>query len=129
MLRPNITEREGSCHCGDCKKVASDSFLNRVQELRDRAGRSLRFTSMVRCPGHNEEIGGAEDSAHLESAKPGPYGAVDIATTDPALRFEIFKIAWQLGFNHYEICDKHIHIGFLPAGHRLKNVINWGKSR
>lgn len=84
---------------------------------------------MVRCVDYNKAIGGSVYSPHLLTAGPGPYGAVDIGTTSPVLRFAIFTTAWLLGFNHYEICDRHIHLGFVPDGHPLKNKINWGKSK
>lgn len=130
MLRRNISDREGSCRCErDCKKVASFPFLDRVQELRDRAGESMRFTSITRCIDHNADIGGVDDSPHLLSADPGPYGAVDIACTDPAKRWTWILIALALGFNHIEVCDKHLHFAFVPEGHRLKNFLNWWKSK
>ena len=128
MLRRNITQREGSCHCG-CGKTASAPFLDRVQELRDRAGVAMPFTSMVRCVDHNADIGGSPDSPHLLTSGPGPYGAVDIACTNPAKRWVWEVIARAVGFNQIEVCDKHMHFALVPEGHKLKNFLNWGVSK
>lgn len=135
-LRRNITVGEATCPCG-CLAVASDTLLDNAQLLRDRVGFALPFNSIVRCPAYNRSIGGSTLSAHLLSLEKGPFGATDIgikprARSDggyPDKTFRIIAVAKELGANNIEVCDGHIHIGWVPFNHAMFETLYWGRSK
>lgn len=64
---PHFTAHELACKCG--RHCAGEYFhderlLDRLEALRERAGRALRINSGRRCPLHNAEVGGAPLSQH-----------------------------------------------------------------
>lgn len=70
---------EFACKCGkycDGYPVEpSEKLLRVLDELRARAGSPVYVNSGIRCPRHNEAVGGADDSRHM-------YGdAADIRST------------------------------------------------
>ena len=85
-------------------------FMLWLDEVRKRAGVSMRPTSSYRSPEYNKGVGGAADSSHTDE----PCNAVDIGK-DPTpgdphwnrARFAIVKAAIELG------CTR---IGFYPNG-------------
>ena len=75
-------------------------FIRWLDTVRDRAGVPIHITSSYRTPEHNEEVGGASDSAHTDV----PCNAVDIGErptpSDPhwsRARFAIIDTALALG--------------------------------
>ena len=125
-LRKNISEKEAECP--HCKKLPSDLFLDKLQELRDACGFALPFKSIYRCPEHNKAIGGSDDSVHItETAL--AFGAADIGMINPRMRMQVIGTALILGFNNIEICDKHIHVGMAPPGSRQIDCMYWGISK
>jgi uncharacterized protein YcbK (DUF882 family) len=78
-------------------------LVERLENARKTAQTSFRITSGLRTIGHNMEIGGKENSAHLTGE------AVDIACTDSQRRMRIVKALLQAGFNRIEIAPYHIH--------------------
>ena len=136
MMRRNISASEGDCKCG-CGTVPSPAYLDLFQALRDRVGFSLPFTSMTRCMDHNEASGGSAISPHLLCPDPGPYGAADIGIKprsrkdggEPDKVFRIVVAALSLGANNIEVCDAHIHIGWVPHSHPMFETGYWGESQ
>ncbi len=136
MLRRNISMSEGMCPCS-CGAIASSPFLDRVQELRDRVGFALPFKSIVRCVNYNHKISGSSITAHLHSSEPDVYGAIDTGIKprsrkdygEPDKVFRIVTVAILLGANNIEVCNAHIHIGWVPFGHPMFETIYWGKSK
>ena len=129
-VRKNITYKEATCGDG-CGLIASVSFLNRLQKLRDRCGFPLPFTSIVRCELYNIKIGGSGNSAHLLSANPDRYGAVDIGIKkwQMSKRYIIDWYASRLFFNQKEIADYHLHFGVVPRKHPHYKKLYWGISK
>ncbi len=126
MLRPHISEKEGLCDCG-CKLQPSDKFLDLVERFRMACGFPMPFTSMARCRSHNDAVKGVKDSPHLLVSD--GYGACDVGISDPWRRNVMMKIGLALGFNHIEVCDRHMHFASVPSSHRLYGQLNWGKSK
>jgi len=132
--RRNITLKEAMCGC-KCGAIASPELLDLAQELRDDVGFSLPFSSIVRCLVHNKKIGGSSSSVHLLSAEPGPYGGLDIVLKrksgklDAAKVYRIFMVAIRLGFNNFEVCNAHVHVGKVPFNHPQFEKIYWGRSK
>ena len=57
-----------------------------LDPIRERWGLPIRITSGYRCPELNDEVGGVEDSYHMEGC------AVDISATDPARNVELMSL-------------------------------------
>lgn len=69
------------------------SFLHWLDQVREMAGVPMRITSSYRSHAHNVEVGGAQDSAHLDEL----CQAVDIMPSDSVARFKILQAAVALG--------------------------------
>lgn len=64
-LSHDFNRHEFACQCG-CGFDTADALLVRIlQDVRDHFGRPVHINSACRCPSHNQEVGGADDSQHL----------------------------------------------------------------
>ncbi len=129
MIRENISIREAACPC--CGELPSDRLLDRLQSLRELCGFPLKFTSIYRCPNHNKMIGGHPNSAHPLGAQKNAYGAADISIHKryAKKRFKIIFSAFRLKFNCLEVCNLHLHVGFVSTGHPMRDSLYWGVSK
>lgn len=124
------------CTCG-CGSTASDEYLDSLDCVFVRAGFRLGISSMVRCRAYNKSIGGSKWSAHPLTSDPGEFGATDLKVKPVARKkggnakraYKIIKAAQEEGFNVFEICDGHIHIGRVPQSHPMADTIYWGVSK
>ena len=57
-----------------------------LDPIREHWGLPIRITSGYRCPELNDEVGGVEDSYHMEGC------AADISATDPARNVELMSL-------------------------------------
>ena len=81
----------------------------RFVDLQRKFGARLNVNSAVRTPDHNEEIGGAPKSRHLEK-----YGgdALDIDTSGMSIsrRTKLFEWASRVGYTGISIYPTFIHV-------------------
>ncbi len=106
-LTDNFNLKEFECRC--CKQVKIDSELVRLlQELRNKIGQPIIITSGYRCEKHNKEVGGKEDSYHLQGL------AVDVTGSFQVGRVAL--IAKDVGFRGIGIYrEKHfLHLDLGP---------------
>ncbi|MBC7320690.1 DUF882 domain-containing protein [bacterium] len=89
-LTENFNLREFSCKCCGAVKIDSE-LVQRLQILRDRIKRPIIITSGYRCPKHNKEVGGNDNSYHTKGL------AVDIVVKDYGLD-ELETLARAVGF-------------------------------
>lgn len=112
---PNFTPAELACK-GSGALGIDEAALDRLQALRDAIGRPMIIVSGYRSPRHNEAVGGAPRSQHLQAR------AFDVAMRghDPAAFEAAARAAGFTGFGFYpDHGFMHIDIG--PAriwGHR-----------
>ena len=74
----NFSEKEFTCSCGCGETKMDEDFMERLQELRTRAGFGFRITSGYRCSNHPNE------RARAERGEIGPHTtgrAADIAVS------------------------------------------------
>jgi uncharacterized protein YcbK (DUF882 family) len=64
-LTKNFSAHEFMCKCCGQPGVKHKLVLA-VQLLRDLTGRKIRISSGYRCPKHNREVGGVENSRHVK---------------------------------------------------------------
>lgn len=105
------------CKCSMCaenpmRPATKMPVIQAVQSLRDYLSRPLIVTCGVRCPAHNQAVGGAPDSRHL----PEFADAVDIYTDNSREADQIMEAVYHLSrFTVKEVCAHHIHLDQRPG--------------
>jgi uncharacterized protein YcbK (DUF882 family) len=95
---PNFSASEFDCtHCGENHMKAV--FLEKLQQLRTKRGKSMRVTSGYRCPEHPIEARKEKPGAHASGE------AADIAC-DGQEAYELLKLAFELGFTGIGVSQK-----------------------
>jgi uncharacterized protein YcbK (DUF882 family) len=61
----NFSEEEFSCPCCEESGI-KEEVVRTLQRLRDRVQGPIHVTSGYRCPAHNEAVGGAPESSHMQ---------------------------------------------------------------
>ena len=105
----------------DCKHTGLNEmkpeFMSKLQELRKRYGRPLKITSGYRHPTHPIEARkGSKTGEHT-------FGTcADVSCTSGSDRFELIRLALEVGFTRIGIAKTFVHLGI---GHETlpKNVI------
>ncbi len=68
QISKNFFSTEFDCNCSypECKETPIDvDHVAKLQEKRDKWGKSIKINSGYRCPRRNKEEGGASKSRHL----------------------------------------------------------------
>jgi len=99
-----FTPTETECRCG-CGMQIDDALLKQLNDARAIAGVPFVITSGARCPWHNKQVGGVEDSSHTKGL------AVDIAVPSSERTFHIMKGLMDAGFKRigWNQSKKFIH--------------------
>jgi len=108
-ISENFNLREFACKC--CGSVKIDSELvGKLQRIRDMIKRPIIVTSAYRCPKHNKEVGGTDNSYHTQGL------AVDIKVDGYGLE-ELENIARAVGFRGIGIYKgaNFIHLDLGPT--------------
>lgn len=68
MLSEHFSRAEFACrHCDQLPvEGISKALLEGLETLREAVGRPIHVTNGYRCPEHNAEVGGVEDSQHVQ---------------------------------------------------------------
>lgn len=107
------------CKCCGRAKINEhfEHHLNMVQMLRDEAAFPISVNCGYRCPIHNEDVGGATNSLHMEIA-------TDLrpSSNDPDRLEDLFEIAKILDFDGIGTYNTFIHLD-------SRNFIGRGKAR
>ena len=107
---PYFTKAEFDCkHSG--KNEMQPEFMAKLQLLREKYGRPIRITSGYRHWTHPVEARkGHTTGEHTRGT------CADIACTSGAERYEIIRLALELGFSRIGIAKTFIHLGIGGAG-------------
>lgn len=70
-ITENFKEREFICKCADSKCEGKKAFADiklvlMLEMLRSFVNKPITITSGYRCKSHNEKVGGAKDSLHMQ---------------------------------------------------------------
>ena len=98
---------EFDCKCG-CGLGIGDmdiELLGILDAIRWKLGKPIFINSAIRCPLHNEKVGGTVESSHM-------YGfAVDIRALEYGYRFELLSVIMKhTGINRIGVYSTFIHI-------------------
>lgn len=102
----NFSYREFACKCGKCGLGGveiSRELLTALQVVRTVYGKPMVIVSGLRCPTHNRNEGGKDDSAHLTGE------AVDIEVGNSRDRYELLSLL-MVNFQRIGIGDSFLHV-------------------
>ena len=104
-LTPNFLAREMICPCCNQEGIKDDLVFH-LQMAHDMLPihRVMIVTSGYRCPAHNREVGGVEDSAYMKGL------AADIKCEDSSHRFMLIKAFMKVGFTRIGVYENFIHV-------------------
>lgn len=104
-LTKDFTLEEFRCPCcsGIKDSLQFRAFVSHLQEARQNAGVPFLITSGYRCPKHNKEVGGINESAHTKGV------AADIHAASSSTKFAIIKGLLSAGFRRIGISKTFIH--------------------
>lgn len=94
---------EFACRCGCGKADISPLLVEQLGRVRGVYGKPMVVTSGVRCPSHNEAVGGKADSAHLSGL------AVDVACDNSLDRWNLLSLCLMY-FSRVGISKTFIHV-------------------
>lgn len=113
MTWANFTRDEFRCRCGNCENKIADSFIDKLQDLREALGFPLKITSGYRCPAHNAKVSG--------TGRNGPHTtghAADISVSREQA-FKLVSMAAISGFTGIGVAQKgasrYIHLDDLSG--------------
>lgn len=106
----NFTLREFQCKDGSHQVAIDSKLLEKLQRLRDLAGKAINITSGYRNASHNKAVGGSPTSRHLT----GQAADIHIAGMTPT---QVAKLASQVGFTGIGVYNTftHVDIRLVPA--------------
>jgi len=117
---PNFSKSEFDCrHTGE--NEMKHEFMQMLQTLRTRYGRPMRVNSGYRSPRHPVEARkGHANGEHTQGL------CADIAVSTSQERFEILRLAFELGFTRIGFHAGFLHLGI--GNERLPNRVFWNYS-
>lgn len=119
-LTEDFSKWEFACLCGKCGMDGghmSKEYITTLQVVRGVYGKRIDINSGERCPAHNKDVGGKDDSEHLE--KDGFVEAGDIEISSSSERYELLPLL-ILNFPRIGIGDGFVHTGVRKS--RAQNV-------
>lgn len=109
----HFPEEPFGCRCG-CGLDSFDPAMRRIlNEVREELGIPLIINCGCRCEGHNAEVGGAPNSAHMVQVD-GLCHAVDIKCLNDITRGRLLAALWKRGIRRFEASNKHLHVDNAP---------------
>lgn len=118
-IATNFKWHEVMCKCGKCDlQLVSQTLMEKLEQMRDLSqGAPITITSGYRCPDHNQSVGGAPASKHME----GHAADIKVKGITPT---EVARIADQIGFTGIKIYPSWVHVD-LRSGLVWKPNLPW----
>lgn len=98
---------EFRCKCSRCSHTSptmDPTLISMLTDLRRMYRNPIYIESGYRCPEHNRDCGGVEDSAHVKCK------AVDIKVATGTQRIKLMRYALMVGFKRVGIGKNFIHL-------------------
>lgn len=93
MASKYFSDEELTCHC--CGKYPANgmdpNLLNVIDSIRESVGGPVSISCAYRCPTHNAEVGGVENSQHVQGC------AADVIVPDGMTVDSLATLAEQVG--------------------------------
>jgi hypothetical protein len=84
-------------------------FLEKLQWARTLSDYPYDLSSTIRCEQHNRDVGGLENSSHVDGL------AVDIRTPNARARYKILYGLIKAGFTRIGVYKTFIHVDYDPS--------------
>lgn len=104
---------ETQCHCGCGGNIVNPILLEKLDALRELIGGPLEISCAYRCPEHNAEVNGVENSQHVLG------NAADVQTPDFEHCNTPDQLAWyaeQIGFDGIGLYEWGCHVDVRDNG-------------
>lgn len=93
------------CSCGCGRMEMNDTFMKKLDSVRERAGFGFRVTSGYRCPTYNSKVSSTGERGPHTTGR-----AVDIAAASSTMRLAIIEAAQKEGFRRFGVAKTFIHL-------------------
>ena len=103
QIATNFQLREFQCKDGSYQVVLKRDLLEKLQQLRDLAGKPVIITSGYRNPAYNQKVGGSPTSRHLR----GEAADIQIPGLSPQ---QVTDLAEKVGFNGIGVYETFTHV-------------------
>ena len=103
QISQHFNLKEFQCRDGSHQVVLKRDLLEKLQQLRNLAGKPVIITSGYRNPAYNKKVGGSPTSRHLL----GEAADIQIPSFSPR---EVAQLAEQVGFTGIGVYDTFIHV-------------------
>ena len=103
-LSEHFSSSEFRCRCGCGLEEVDAGLLTVLEAVRNATGLPVIINSGRRCNGHNREVGGKPNSAHLRGT------AADVSVRDAGHRFALVAAAITAGANGVGVGKTFVHI-------------------
>ncbi|SHI79227.1 N-acetylmuramoyl-L-alanine amidase [Anaerovibrio lipolyticus DSM 3074] len=118
-----FSKAETECHCGCGGNVINPLLLQTLDQLRDMIGGPLELSCAYRCPAHNREVGGVDNSQHVLG------NAADVLVPDYGHCNTAEQLAWyatEIGFDGIGIYPESgfVHVDVRDGG-KSPGVYRW----
>ncbi|MDW7678876.1 MAG: D-Ala-D-Ala carboxypeptidase family metallohydrolase [Bacillota bacterium] len=112
-ISENFILKEFECNDGSHQVALRHELLDKLQRLREEAGKPVIITSGYRNPSHNARVGGSPTSRHLT----GEAADIRIPGLHPD---EVAQLAAAVGFTGIGIYDSFTHVDIRPVPARWR---------
>jgi len=102
-LTDHFSRKEFACKCNCGSDKVKQELVSKLEMTRLMYGKPMKITSGIRCEGHNKDVGGVEDSTHLDGY------AADIAVSGCFERDQLVGFL-RTHFNRMGIAEDFIHV-------------------
>ncbi len=102
----NFRKAELACPCCGLYNMDAE-VIRKIQRIRSKYG-GMRINSGSRCPKHNTEVGGTDQSAHLIGV------AVDVQCANSFDRMRLLQMAFEEGVRGVGIKPMMVHLDWAP---------------
>ena len=107
-LTEHFSRKEFACQCNCGSDKISAELVSKLEIVRLMYGKPMKVTSGIRCDTHNQNVGGRDDSAHLDGL------AADIAVNGcferdqlvGFLRTHFSRMGIARNFIHVDVADE-----------------------
>ena len=107
-MTTNFNQNEFTCPCGCFDDRMSMNVIYRLEVARQLLGRAISISSGVRCPKHNEIVGGSPASSHLVMFRDDVLCAcaIDIKIEHARDAFDTIRALLSVGFTRIGLRSK-----------------------
>jgi uncharacterized protein YcbK (DUF882 family) len=107
-LTEHFSRKEFACQCNCGSDRISAELVSKLEIVRLMYGKPMKVTSGIRCDTHNQNVGGRDDSAHLDglAADISAKGCFERDQLVGFLRTHFSRMGIARNFIHIDVADE-----------------------